>query len=150
MVSRRRLISMLVCLIMVSLVGVATAETPTEVRIGVYEPMTGAMAAGGQMTYEGIELAHQQRPEVLGLPVRLILVDNRSDKLKQLLLLPVLFKRQSSCNYRKLRKRFGNVRRTGSAGCKSSGHGVFPPTNPLVTLGNDYYFRACFIDPPFQ
>ena len=23
------------------------------------------------------------------------------------------------------------------------------PTNPLVTLNNDYYFRVCFID-PFQ
>ena len=54
----------------------------TEIRIGVYEPMTGAMAAGGQQTMEGIELAHQQRPKVLGLPVRVILVDNRSDQVE--------------------------------------------------------------------
>ena len=29
------------------------------IRIGVYEPMTGASAAGGQMTVEGIELAKE-------------------------------------------------------------------------------------------
>ena len=74
MISHRRLVTCLVLLIMVNLVGVATAATPTEVRIGVYEPMTGAMAAGGQMTWEGIELAQKQRPNVLGLPVRLISV----------------------------------------------------------------------------
>jgi ABC-type branched-subunit amino acid transport system substrate-binding protein len=82
MISRRRLISCLVFLFLVSFVGVVTAQSPTEVRIGVYEPMTGAMAAGGQMTYEGIELAQKHRPEVLGLPVKVILVDNRSDKVE--------------------------------------------------------------------
>jgi len=149
MVSRRRLISMLVCLIMVSLVGVATAETPTEVRIGVYEPMTGAMAAGGQMTYEGIELAHQQRPEVLGLPVRLILVDNRSDKVEAATAVTRLVQKD------KVHAIIGSY---GSALAMSGGPVAqaakvpvmgCSPTNPLVTLGNDYYFRACFID-PFQ
>ena len=149
MVSRRRLISLLVCLIMVSLVGVAAAETPTEVRIGVYEPMTGAMAAGGQMTYEGIELAHEQRPKVLGLPVRLILVDNRSDKVEAATAVTRLVQKD------KVHAIIGSY---GSALSMSGGpvaqQAKVPvmgcsPTNPLVTLGNDYYFRACFID-PFQ
>jgi branched-chain amino acid transport system substrate-binding protein len=50
------------------------------IRIGVYEPMTGASAAGGQMTVEGIELAKEMYPEVLGKEVKLFIVDNKTDK----------------------------------------------------------------------
>ncbi|NLB74637.1 MAG: ABC transporter substrate-binding protein [Firmicutes bacterium] len=149
MISHRRLVTCLVLLIMVSLVGVATAATPTEVRIGVYEPMTGAMAAGGQMTWEGIELAQKQRPNVLGLPVRLILVDNRSDKVEAATAVTRLVQKD------KVHAIIGSY---GSALSMSGGpvaqQAKVPvmgcsPTNPLVTIGNDYYFRACFID-PFQ
>ena len=34
------------------------------IKIGVFEPMTGSSAAGGQMTVEGIELANEIKPEV--------------------------------------------------------------------------------------
>jgi branched-chain amino acid transport system substrate-binding protein len=149
MVSHRRIVTCLVLLIMVSLMGVATAATPTEVRIGVYEPMTGAMAAGGQMTWEGIELAQKQRPNVLGLPVRLILVDNRSDKVEAATAVTRLVQKD------KVHAIIGSY---GSALSMSGGPVAqaakvpvmgCSPTNPLVTIGNDYYFRACFID-PFQ
>jgi branched-chain amino acid transport system substrate-binding protein len=134
---------------MVSLVGVATAATPTEVRIGVYEPMTGAMAAGGQMTWEGIQLAQKQRPNVLGLPVRLILVDNRSDKVEAATAVTRLVQKDKvhaiiGSYGSALSMSGGPVAQTAKVpvmGCS--------PTNPLVTIGNDYYFRACFID-PFQ
>ena len=55
-------------------------EKPTEIHIGVYEPMTGASASGGQMTWEGIQLANEMHPEVLGQTVRLHLEDNKTDK----------------------------------------------------------------------
>ena len=32
------------------------------IKVGVYEPLTGTNAAGGQMTLEGIKLAHQLYP----------------------------------------------------------------------------------------
>src|SRR5690606_5755024 len=111
--------------------------------------MTGAMAAGGQMTWEGIELAQKHRPTVLGLPVRLILVDNRSDKVEAATAVTRLVQRD------KVHAIIGSY---GSALSMSGGpiaqEAKVPvmgcsPTNPLVTLGNDYYFRACFID-PFQ
>jgi branched-chain amino acid transport system substrate-binding protein len=53
---------------------------PEEVVIGVYEPMTGAFAAGGEFTMQGVNLAYKLYPEVLGVPVKLVAVDNRSDK----------------------------------------------------------------------
>ncbi|MGI6129345.1 MAG: ABC transporter substrate-binding protein, partial [bacterium] len=50
------------------------------IKIGVFEPMTGDSAAGGQMTWEGIELANELHGEVLGKKVELVLVDNKTDK----------------------------------------------------------------------
>ena len=55
---------------------VPPAPVPDVIKIGVYEPMTGAFAAGGEMTYEGVELAHEYKSEVLGKPVEVVLVDN--------------------------------------------------------------------------
>ena len=53
-----------------------------EIVIGVYEPMTGPMAAGGQMTMEGVNLAFEQTPTVLDKPIKMVLVDNKSEKVE--------------------------------------------------------------------
>jgi branched-chain amino acid transport system substrate-binding protein len=50
------------------------------IKIGVYEPLTGTNAAGGQMTMEGIELANKLYPTVLGKKIELVTVDNKSEK----------------------------------------------------------------------
>ena len=50
------------------------------IKIGVFEPMTGANAAGGALEIEGIKLANKLYPTVLGKKVELVLVDNKSDK----------------------------------------------------------------------
>ncbi|HBK60896.1 MAG TPA: branched-chain amino acid ABC transporter substrate-binding protein [Firmicutes bacterium] len=139
----------LFCAALVSMCGIAAAASETEIRIGVYEPMTGAMAAGGQMTMEGIQLAQEQRPKVLGLPVRVILVDNRSDKVEAATAVTRLIQKDKVCaiigSYGSALSMSGGpvaqAAKVPVMGCS--------PTNPLVTLGNDYYFRACFID-PFQ
>jgi branched-chain amino acid transport system substrate-binding protein len=93
----QRLAMVFLCLALVSFCGIAAAQKETEIRIGVYEPMTGAMAAGGQMTYEGIQLAQEQRPTVLGLPVRVILVDNRSDKVESATAVTRLIQKDKVC-----------------------------------------------------
>ncbi len=120
-----------------------------EIVIGVYEPMTGAQAAGGELTMQGVYLAHETKPEVLGLPIRLVLVDNRSDKA------------ESATAVQRLIDQEGAIAIIGSYGSSNSMAGGevaeragipvmgCSPTNPLVTEGKDYYFRACFID-PFQ
>ena len=70
-----------------------TSEADDVIKIGVFEPLTGANAAGGELEKEGIELANKLYPEVLGKKVELVVVDNKSDKAEQLLLLPVSLKR---------------------------------------------------------
>jgi len=126
-----------------------TEGQESEVRIGVYEPMTGAMAAGGQMTWEGIELANKLHPEVLGLPVRLVLVDNRSDKVEAATAVSRLVEKDQ---VHAIIGSYGSaLSMSGGPIAEAAGIPVVgcSPTNPLVTLGNRFYFRACFID-PFQ
>ena len=120
-----------------------------EVIIGVFEPMTGPMAAGGQQTVEGINLAIEQTTEVLGRPIKVVLVDNKSEKVESANAVARLIE------YEKVVAIVGSY---GSGNTIAGGEvantaGVpvvgCSPTNPLVTLGKPYVFRACFID-PFQ
>lgn len=134
----------------------AEPEKPAEpqaegdvIRIGVFEPMTGDSAAGGQMTWEGIELANKLHGEVLGKKVELVLVDNKTDKNEAANAAIRLVEKE------KVAAIIGSY---GSSLSMAAGPTVMEakvpavgcsPTNPLVTKDNPYYFRVCFID-PFQ
>ena len=59
----------------------ATASADV-IKIGVFEPLTGANGAGGTEELEGIRLANKLYPEVLGKKVELVVVDNKSDKVE--------------------------------------------------------------------
>ncbi len=120
-----------------------------EVRIGVYEPLTGPMAAGGQMTLEGIRLAHALYPTVLGKEVRLFVEDNKTDKAEAALTVSRLIELH---RVNAIIGSYGSsLAMSGGPVAKTAGIPVMgcSPTHPLVTQDNDYYFRACFID-PFQ
>jgi branched-chain amino acid transport system substrate-binding protein len=119
------------------------------VKIGVFEPITGANAAGGSLEVDGVKLANEMYPEVLGKKVELVIVDNKSDKT------------EAANAAARLAQKEKVVAVIGSWGSSLSmaGGPVFADskipavgascTNPLVTKGNDFYFRVCFID-PFQ
>lgn len=130
--------------------GKPQAEAPADtIRIGVFEPMTGDSAAGGQMTWEGIQLANELHPEVLGKKVDLILVDNKTDKNEATLAAIRLVEKEKVVavigSYgSSLSMAAGPTfmeKKVPAVGCS--------PTNPLVTKDNPFYFRVCFID-PFQ
>jgi len=124
-------------------------EEIEEVVIGVYEPMTGAQAAGGVQTMQGVDLAYAQKDEVLGVPIRMVLVDNRGDKAESATAMTRLIEQENAVAV------VGSYGSSNSmAGGEVSEMAGVPvmgcsPTNPLVTEGKEYYFRACFID-PFQ
>jgi len=124
-------------------------EVPEEIKIGVYEPMTGAMAAGGQMTWEGIQLANETKGTVLGKPVTLALVDNKSDKVEAANAVARLIDKEKVVAI--VGSYGSSLSMAGGPIAEKAGIPVVgcSPTNPLVTQGLDYYFRACFID-PFQ
>ena len=125
--------------------GGAFAAEP--IKIGIYFPLTGQNAFAGQLELEGVKLAHKEQPTVLGRPVELVIVDNKSDKVEA----ANAVKRLTAKD-----KVTGIIGSYGSslsmAGGEVSEQAKTPAiatssTNPLVTQGKKYYFRACFIDP---
>ncbi|MEG1448941.1 MAG: ABC transporter substrate-binding protein, partial [Oscillospiraceae bacterium] len=119
------------------------------IKIGVFQPLTGANAAGGELEVEGIKLANKLYPEVLGKKIELVVVDNKSDKTESASAVARLIEKD------KVSVILGSW---GSGNSIAAGNLVKDKkvpaigcscTNPMVTQGNDYYFRVCFID-PFQ
>jgi branched-chain amino acid transport system substrate-binding protein len=116
------------------------------ITIGIFEPMTGANAAGGQMEVEGIELANELYPTVLGKEVKLVIADNKSDKVEAANAATMLVDKE------KVNAVIGSWGSSLSiaagpifkdAGVPAVGASC---TNPLVTMDNDFYTRVCFID----
>lgn len=147
--AKKWFVPMMALAMMVVSVSIVSAAGPAKIKIGAYEPMTGAIAAGGQQSWEGIQLANEQVKTVLGKPVELVLVDNKSDKVEAATAMARLI------DFEKVVGVIGSYGSSLSmAGGEVSEKAGMPvigdsPTNPLVTKGKQYYFRVCFID-PFQ
>jgi branched-chain amino acid transport system substrate-binding protein len=152
-VSSLGLVAALVALPVFAGGGKETAASGNVIKIGVFEPMTGANAAGGAMEVEGIRLANELFPtvEVGGktYKVELAILDNKSDKVEAANAV------QRLIDLEKVQVILGSWGSSlAMAGGEVAKDAKIPViglscTNPLVTLGNDYYFRVCFID-PFQ
>ncbi|MEA4988068.1 MAG: ABC transporter substrate-binding protein [Anaerovorax sp.] len=133
--------------------GADSGALPEKIIVGVFEPLTGANAGGGELELQGIELAHEMFPTVTidgtEIPVELAIADNKSDKT------------EASNAARNLVDSKGAHIVVGSwgSGFSMAAGPIFEDsevpaigtscTNPLVTKGMPYYFRVCFID-PFQ
>ena len=50
------------------------------VKVGVFLPLTGDNAAGGELELRGIKLANKLNPEINGKKIELVIADNKSDK----------------------------------------------------------------------
>ncbi len=126
-----------------------TAMAADTIKIGVYLPLTGRTAFGGQLELEGIQMAHKEMSEVLGKKVELVVVDNKTDKVEAANAVKRLIE------YDKVVAVIGTYGSSlAMAGGEVAESAKVPMmgtscTNPLVTQGKMYVFRACFID-PFQ
>ncbi len=119
------------------------------VKIGVFEPATGDNGAGGKQEMLGMQYANKMTPTVeIGgetYTVELVYADNASDSAKA-----------ASAASELISKGVSVVLGTYGSSCAIAGGPVFDEaglsvigvtcTNPLVTAGNDYYFRICFLD----
>ncbi len=124
----------------------------TTIKIGVFEPTTGENGGGGMQEVLGARYANQLHPtvDINGTTYDIVLeeVDNQSDKAAAVTAAQQLISK-------------GVVAVIGSygSGVSIAAGSTFEEagvpavgcscTNPQVTLGNDFYFRACFLD-PFQ
>lgn len=120
-----------------------------EIVIGVFQPMTGMMAGGGQMNMEGINLAYEQTPTVLDKPIKMVLVDTKSEKVESANAVARLIEFEKAVAI--VGPYSSSEAIPGSEVANKAGIPMVTgtATNPLVTLGKPYVFRACFID-PFQ
>ncbi|MDL2268324.1 ABC transporter substrate-binding protein, partial [Desulfovibrio sp. OttesenSCG-928-G15] len=64
----------------ITLAMATSAFAAEPIKIGVYLPLTGQNAFGGQLELEGVQLAHKEMSKVLDRDVELVIVDNKSDK----------------------------------------------------------------------
>ncbi|MBQ3180412.1 MAG: ABC transporter substrate-binding protein [Firmicutes bacterium] len=122
------------------------------VKVGIFEPASGENGAGGKQEVLGIRYAHSLQPtvEIAGetYTVELVEVDNQSDTTKAVTAAQNLVNSDVSV-----------VLGSYGSGVSIAAGDIFKSaeipaigiscTNPQVTLGNDYYFRVCFLD-PFQ
>ena len=150
----KKILAMILALSMVfalafSAVSYAADDT---IKIGVFEPTSGQNAAGGKKEILGIEYAHSLYPTVTidgkEYNIELVYADNGSDAAKAPSAAQLLISKGVSA-----------VVGTYGSGCAIAAGDLFAEaeipaigtscTNPQVTLGNDYYFRICYID-PFQ
>ena len=94
-----------------------------------------------------MQLALKEMPEVLGRPIELVVVDNKSDKVEAANAVKRLVERDKVVA---LIGTYGSS--LAMAGAEVAEKAKVPGvgtscTSPLVTQGKKYYFRACFIDP---
>ena len=139
------------CLVLMMFVSLG-ASAEGVIKIGVFEPVTGENGGGGFQEVLGMRYANTMVPEVeLGgetYKIELVEVDNQSDKTAAVSAAQSLMASGVSV-----------VLGSYGSGVSIAAGEIFADaevpaigascTNPQVTLGNDFYFRVCFLD-PFQ
>jgi len=123
-----------------------TVHRPEVVKIGVFEPISGLYKYAGNLELEGIKLANQLYPEVDGIKIELVIMDNQSDKLTSAAVVSNLIQNEG------VSALIGSWSSTLSLSAGPILSDLKVPavaptsTNQDLTVGNDYYFRACFSD----
>lgn len=121
-------------------------QRPERVKIGVFEPLSGAYQYAGNLELEGIQLANELYPVVDGIKLELVVMDNQSDKIESARVVSTLVQQEG------VTVLIGSWSSTLSISAGPILRDLKVPavaptsTNQEVTLGNDYYFRACYVD----
>ncbi len=129
-----------------SLLSIKGVLADEEIKIGVYYPMTGKASFWGQNGWKGLQLAHKERPEVLGKKVKLILKDVKSDVSETEKAVRHLIEQE------KVVALIGGLTTAGTfAGADIAEEAKIPMISPRVThndltTNRKYVFRTCFTD----
>lgn len=148
---KRFLTVMFTLLIAFTLVGCG-GEKENIIKIGVYEPASGDNGAGGKQETLGIQYANEITPSLtIGekeYKIQLEIVDNESSNDKAITAASELVSKGCSVVLGSYGSGVSIAASDTFANADIPAIGV-TCTNPQVTLGNDHYFRVCFLD-PFQ
>lgn len=118
---------------------------PATIKIGVFEPMTGADAKEAAEEVKGIELAHELYPQVLGLQVELVYADNQSDVNAAAVAAQELMDQDVSVVLGSYKSVLSLAGSDIFSAAQKPAIGI-TCTNPIITQTNEYYFRVCFVD----
>lgn len=147
------IVMVITCMTMLSSCGNSetgnTDDKVKTIKIGVFEPSTGDSASGGKKETLGVQFANSETPTVdingETYKVELVIVDNGSSTDKA----PTAASQLVS-------KGVSIVLGSYGSGVSMAAGSIFDEaglaalgvtcTNPNVTVGNDYYFRICFLD----
>ncbi len=138
--------SKIIAFVAIFMISFSVAQAKESIKIGVYLPLTGQNAFGGNLELEGIKLAHSIQAQVLNRDIELIILDNKSDKVEAANVVARLVDEKVSA----IIGSYGSS--LALAGGEVLEKAKIPaiatsPTSPLVTQNKKYYFRAGFIDP---
>jgi branched-chain amino acid transport system substrate-binding protein len=125
----------------------ASSWAAEPIVIGAFLPMTGNVAAYGEMGWSGITAARKMEPAVLDRSVDVKLVDTKSEKVDAANAVARLIEKE------KVAAIIGDMISGNTiAGADIAERHSVPvvsptATNPIVTQGKHFIFRVCFIDP---
>lgn len=147
----KKIIFAAVCAAAVLLAGCGGNKAAT-IKIGIYEPASGDNGAGGKQETLGAIYANEAIPTVnVGgkeYKVELVRVDNESSNDKAVTAASELVSKGVSVVLGSYGSGVSIAASDTFAAAGIPAIGI-TCTNPQVTLGNDHYFRICFLD-PFQ
>ena len=136
----------------VSYAGQGTAVEGNVIKIGVFEPTTGENGGGGMQEVLGIRYAHSLNDTITidgtEYSIELVEVDNQSDKTAAVTAAQSLINDGVAAVIGTYGSGVAIAAGQNFADAKVAAMGT-SCTNPQVTLGNDFYFRVCFLE-PFQ
>ncbi len=153
---KKKLLAFVLCLSLAASVlsgcGSKSDSDSKVIKIGVFEPLTGENGGGGFQEVLGMRYANEVYPTVdidgVTYDIELVEVDNKSDKTEAVSAAQSLI----SSGVKVVLGSYGSgVSIAAGEFFKEAGIPAIGAscTNPQVTLGNDFYFRVCFLD-PFQ
>jgi len=128
----------------------STAVMAKEIKVGVVLPLTGPIAAFGQTSKGGLDVAYEQNNKLKnGDTIKLVVLDDRGDKMEASTAVKrLLDKDQVSVIIGEVASGISMVMAPVADKAKTPMI-THASTNPRVTKGKSYVTRACFID-PFQ
>lgn len=146
---KKNLLAMMMVMTFVFFGMVGPGVAADTIKLGAYLPMTGAVAAYGQMEWDGIQIAKEMEPKVLEKSIDVVLVDTKSDKIEAANAVTLLVEKEKVVGI--IGEAISGNTMAGNPISEAAKVPSVSPTatNPLVNQGKEYAFRACFID-PFQ
>lgn len=120
-------------------------ENDAQIKIGVYEPMSGADKKAGEAEVRGIELANSLYPELNGAKIELLYADNKSDIDAAETAMADLMKKQPKAVLGSYGNIYSLIAGPHLEAAEVPGIAI-TNTNPLITKNNPYYFRVSTVD----